>query len=338
MRCFEHKIWKEDEYDYKAAYGFRPDIHAYIHDEDTTDRDCMLVVPGGGYCMCAPHEGEPVARTFFDMGMNTFVLTYTTDQTMSVPLHKQPLNDISRAVRYLRKNSSEFHISNKKLILCGFSAGAHLCGSLAVHYLDISDPDISYNENSNRPDGVILSYPVITTGEYTHIYSVYSLCGFHPSEEELHYFSIEKNVVNDTPPCFLWQTATDDAVPVENSYLMAMALKKHNIPFAHYVYPEGWHGVGLCNSDYFNHAGTGEYVMDQYHRVVDAVRNGNTVSVSKERINELLTQFKYEEETYEKQILESKLSDKTDDPYIQRLISSISTWPGLAYDWIESIG
>ena len=63
MRCFEQQIWKEDEYDYKAAYGFIPDIHAYIH-EDDVNRDCMLVVPGGGYCMCVPPEGEVVEKVF----------------------------------------------------------------------------------------------------------------------------------------------------------------------------------------------------------------------------------------------------------------------------------
>ena len=160
------KIWKENEYAYKAAYGFIPEINSYLH-EDEEIRDCMIVVPGGGYCMCVPPEGEVVAKVFYEQGMNVFVLTYTTDITFSVPLKRQPMEDISRAVRYIRYRKNEYHIDERRLFICGFSAGAHVCGSLAVHFDDIKDPDMSLDEVSNRPDGVILSYPVITTGKYT---------------------------------------------------------------------------------------------------------------------------------------------------------------------------
>ena len=244
MKEFSEKIWQENEYNYAAAYGFIPSIHSYIHDEASDEnRDCMLIVPGGGYCMCVSHEGELVAKVFYEQGMNVFVLSYTTDITMSVPLKKQPLEDISRAVRFIRKRAGEYHIKDKKLIVCGFSAGAHVCGSLAVHYEDIADANPAYAEISNRPDGAILSYPVITSGEYTHIYSIQTLLGKEPSQEELDYYSIEKQVKTTTPPCFIWQTEEDELVPVENSYLMAEALRKNKIPFAHYVFPKGFHGL-----------------------------------------------------------------------------------------------
>ena len=92
--------------------------------------------------------------------MNAFVLSYTTDITMSVPLHKQPLEDISRAVRFIRKNASKYNIDGKKLVIMGFSAGSHVCGSLAVHFDDVIENNPEYADISNRPDGVILSYPV----------------------------------------------------------------------------------------------------------------------------------------------------------------------------------
>ena len=332
MKSIVENIWKEEEYSYRAAYGFRPNIHGYIHEENRDNRDCILVVPGGGYCMCAPHEGEIVAMTFYEMGLNAFVLTYTTDITMSVPLKLQPLNDISRAVRFIRSHSDEYLINDKKLFICGFSAGGHLCGSLCVHYNDVRDVDPKLNAYSNRPDGAILSYPVITTGEFTHIDSVHALCGMEPSEQDLDYFSVEKHVSPDTPSCFLWQTATDDAVPVENSYLMAKALKANGVKFAHYVYPEGRHGVGLCNMAYFNRESGGEYVMDQYHRVVDAVRSRNTVDVSDKRLNELLDQFDNEE-----RMNQEPKPDMSSDPVTNRLISAISTWPKLAKDWMDGI-
>jgi hypothetical protein len=40
---------------------------------------------------------------------------------------------------------------------------------------------------------------------------------------------LEKQVNKDTPTTFLWQTATDDVVPVENSYLYVEACKKNGV-------------------------------------------------------------------------------------------------------------
>ena len=290
MRNFTETLWEEGEYSYPAAYGFVPNIHTYLHDDDE-DRDCMLVVPGGGYCVCTPHEGELAAEEFYNRGMNAFVLTYTTDITMSVPLKDQPLKDISRAVRFIRKHAEDYHIFGKKFIICGFSAGAHVCGSLAVHYEEIADANPAYAEISNRPDGAILSYPVITSGEYTHIYSIQTLLGKEPSQEELNYYSIEKQVKATTPPCFIWQTEEDELVPVENSYLMAEALRKNKIPFAHYVFPKGFHGLSVANEAFFKGWSGGMYVMDQVFKAVEAVKAGKGVDVSPERRAELEAQF-----------------------------------------------
>ncbi|MCR5177613.1 MAG: endo-1,4-beta-xylanase [Lachnospiraceae bacterium] len=316
-------IWKKDEYDYAAAYGFVPNIFAYLH-TDGEDHDAMLLVPGGGYCMCVPHEGELPANEFFNRGMNVFVLTYTTDITMSVPLKKQPLQDISRAVRFLRRNADEYQIRNKKLVICGFSAGAHLCASLAVHFDDVKDGDPDLNAYSNRPDGVILSYPVITTGEYTHRDSVRALLGDDVTGEELEYFSLEKQVKENTPPCFIWQTATDGLVPVENSYLFAMALRKKGVPFAHYVFPEGFHGLSIANAEYFSGWSGGDYTMEQVMRAVHAVKDGKGVNVSDKRKQELVDQFFGDHEEFVSEVDESLAGD-------------VGLWSDLAWAWLNRL-
>ena len=72
--------------------------------------------------MVAPSEGELVARKFYEKGYQTFVLTYTVNFLKSVPLKLQPLKDISRAVRYIRKNADIFSVIGDELTVCGFSA------------------------------------------------------------------------------------------------------------------------------------------------------------------------------------------------------------------------
>ena len=328
MKTFIEKIWKPGEYNYAAAYGFEPNIHGYLHDEDTAARDGIIIVPGGGYCMVVPPEAEIVAKTFYERGLNAFVLTYTTDITMSVPLKKQPLKDVARAVRFVRSRAKEYSLTDK-LIINGGSAGAHVCGSLAVHFDDVPDSNPKYKDISARPDGVILNYPVITTGEFTHIYSVWALIGQNAPQEELDYFSLEKNVKPDTPPCFIWQTRDDNLVPVENSYLFAAALKEKGVPFAHYVFPSGFHGLSVATEDFFKGNFGEPYTMEQVDRAVKAVKEGKGVNVSDQRRAELEVQFADDA---------PKPPTPPETPAQQAArFRDVAMWPDLAAVWIASL-
>ena len=219
------EIWKKEEYHYPAAHGFIPVMFSYIH-EDEKKHPAMIIAPGGAYREVSPSEAHLPAMEFYGAGYNVFVLEYTINQLDEAPLKMQPLHDISRAIRMIRSRAEEFHIRPDRIAACGFSAGAHLCGSLCVHNKDVEDPEEAYQNISNRPDVAILSYPVITSGKYAHRDSFVALFGKEPSEQELDYMSLENHVTKDTPPCFLWQTVTDQTVPVQNSYLFAQACAK----------------------------------------------------------------------------------------------------------------
>lgn len=118
-----------------------------------------------------------------------------------------------------------------------------------------------------------------------------ALIGKNPPAEELRNFSLEKNVTDRTVPCFLWQTAADDLVPVENSYLFANALKEKGVPFAHHVFQEGFHGLSVASEDFFRGKFGEPYTMAQVMRAVQAVKAGNGANVSDRRRAELEAQF-----------------------------------------------
>ena len=61
--------------------------------------------------------------------------------------------------------------------------------------------------------------------------------------------SLENQVTLDTPKTFLWHTAPDDCVPVENSILFFIALHALEIPVEMHIYPVGGHGLGLANEE-----------------------------------------------------------------------------------------
>ena len=278
MKTKSYPIWDSGEYSYEHAFGFIPNITSYLHEGDEK-RPCILVVPGGGYCVVSPTEGELVARKFYEKGYQTFVLTYTVNFLQRVPLKMQPLQDISRAVRYIRSRAEEFSVKENELTVCGFSAGGHLCGSLCVHYEDIQDPSEKYSKISNRPDSAILSYPVITSGEKAHRGSFIALLGEDASPEELEYMSLEKQVTEQTPPCFLWATATDETVPVENSEMFIRSCREKGVPCAFHMFTRGKHGLSLADDDWANGVHMSPYTMEQLVGVMRKVKSGE-ISVS----------------------------------------------------------
>ena len=319
-------LWAKDEYHYPMAFGFCPNIVSYLHDEDSQIRPCIIVVPGGGYRIVSPSEGEIVAEEFYRKGYNAFVCTYTINLTGAVPLKDQPLKDLSRAVRFVRKHKDEFCVNPDQIIICGFSAGGHLCGSLCVHFEDAVENNPEYADISNRPDAAILSYPVITSGEDAHRDSFTALLGDGADDSELEYASLEKQVSTNTPPCFLWQTATDELVPVENSYLMAAALKEKGIPFAHHVFSQGMHGLSLANELWASGEYGEPYTMEQIFKIVDAVKSGE-IPCDEEGKKALLGAFDYSDDTKAVQMPAKKANTEA------------AVWPVLADGWLrETLG
>ena len=197
----------------------------------------MVICPGGGYVMKAEHEGDPIADRFAAHGISGYVLDYRVK-----PCHPMaPLGDAQRAIRLVRSLGYE-HVG-----ILGFSAGGHLTCSAAVHW-DPGRPDDAdpIERVSCRPDFFVPCYPVVSFTQYAHYGSCLSLLGCEDRHDLERYFSSELQVRDDTPPAFLWHTADDDCVPVENSLLLAMALSRHGVPFEMHIFPHGSHGLGLA--------------------------------------------------------------------------------------------
>ena len=285
-------LYREGEYFYERAYGFVPNLRSYLHEDDKA-RPAILVIPGGGYEFVSSREGELVAEKFVTLGYNCFVLTYSMNLLALTPLKMQPLNDAARAIRTIRKNAGSWHVDPDKTAVLGFSAGGHLAASLTLHHKDAEERDPAYAGISARPDAAVLCYPVITTGEFAHMGTVKALLGFNHETleadrcvfgkpmpgcetpaDEMRYASLETQVTKDTPPVFLWHTLTDASVPVENSMLMAAALRKCGIPFAMHLFSHGKHGLSLGDEAWAACCGKGEYTYEPSRAFTNAALNG----------------------------------------------------------------
>ncbi|MEY2429592.1 MAG: hypothetical protein QOJ40_2477 [Verrucomicrobiota bacterium] len=209
----------------------------------------MVICPGGGYGGLAPHEGLDYARFLNDHGIAGFVLKYR----LGPGGYKHPtmLQDAARALRTVRARAGEWSLDPKRIGIMGSSAGGHLASTLLTHF-DAGKPssDDPIERQSSRPDLGILCYAVITMGQYTHQGSKNNLLGKDPSPELVRELSNELHVTKKTPPCFIWHTAEDQAVPVENSLQFANALRKNGVPFDLHIYEKGQHGIGLGSRPY----------------------------------------------------------------------------------------
>ncbi len=211
-------------------------------------RPAMLVFGGGGYRFVSPSEQEPVALKYMERGFNAFVLQYTTANTSKACFPTQ-LIEGAMAVAYIKKNAKALHVNENHVAGIGFSAGGHMCGMMATMY-DAPEVKTALGEDAKfaKLDAVVLSYPVITSGEKAHKGSFVCLSG--NKEELFDRLSLENAVNENSVPAFIWTTGNDNAVPTENSLYMALAYRAKGVPFELHVFEKGFcHGLSIATPE-----------------------------------------------------------------------------------------
>jgi acetyl esterase/lipase len=226
-----------------------PTLTVYLPWTMTPATPAMIVCPGGGYGMLADnHEGRQVANYLNSLGMVAFVLHYRLGPRYHHPIE---LGDAQRAIRMLRSRSADWRLDPKRIGIMGFSAGGHLAMSASTIF-DSGNPRAAdaIDRADSRPDFAVLAYPVISmTAPWTHEGSRRNVLGDNPNADSARRLSGELAVTKQTPPTFLFHTADDDAVPVENSVHYFLALRQAGVPAEMHIFEKGPHGVGLANDN-----------------------------------------------------------------------------------------
>lgn len=217
-------------------------------------RPVVVICPGGAYAMTSDREGEAIAMKFLGAGIHAVVLRYSVAPTT----YPAALRQVAWTVAWLREHAEECHVDPNRIIVQGFSAGGHLAASYGVFWKKKTflTEELHVDPEQLRPNGLILSYPVITSGLKAHRDSFLNLLG-DCYEELVEEMSLENQVDGDTPKTFLWHTETDNCVPVENSLLFFQALHAQNIPVEMHIYPIGDHGLALATEETANAQGCG---------------------------------------------------------------------------------
>ena len=210
-------------------------------------RPAVVIFPGGGYDYTSDREAEPVANAYLAAGYSAFVVRYAVGADAR---HPHPLLDAAAALALVRARAEEFHIDPQKVAVCGFSAGGHLAAHIGTQWhLPLLRETLGGESADFRPDAMVLCYPVISGIRSPHLHSFLNLTGPDPAQETLARLSCEESVDGRTPPAFLWHTANDTCVPVENSLVMAGALAKAGVTAELHLFPKGNHSLSVCTRE-----------------------------------------------------------------------------------------
>ncbi len=217
------------------GYGLKP----YLLN-DGKRHPFAVICPGGGYSMvCAAGEGRPFAEELNKLGYHAFVVNYSVKRKARYP---QPQEDLKRAIEEAFAHADEWMLDTESWSIWGSSAGGHLVASYCAE-----------NWGTPKPTAVILCYPVISMGKYTHKGSRDNLLGKNAGEDMIKRLSVELNVTSDYPPAFTWYGTADDCVPPENSKMLCEALERASVPCKVEEYDGIGHGVGLAKGTVAEH-------------------------------------------------------------------------------------
>lgn len=239
----ERSIMLWDRPPYYTGSGKKPYIIPFLLDSEAP---VVIIVPGGAYTGVAmDHEGLQIAEALNKEGFHAVVLNYR----VSPARFPAPQLDLIRTIQYVRSKAKEWKIIPDKLTLMGFSAGGHLCSSVAGIYDELAWQTGDLRHIDAKPNALILGYPQINL-----LFKVYGfssgvfLLGSEKDDSVFEKLSSHNMITPDYPPTFVWSNEHDPLVKItENCILLARELEKARVPSELHIYDGNLHGVGLAH-------------------------------------------------------------------------------------------
>lgn len=224
----------------------------YLWDEENVtpkgeSRPLILICPGGSYEFLSVRESDPVMLKFLGEGYHVAKLSYTVvNQEQPDTYFPTPFIELGTALEVIHQVATDFAIDVQRIHCLGFSAGGHLVATYTgLAQLPFSKQLLPKEITWRLPASQLLAYPVID----------FSL-GW-PREKDVlgqmknvlpEFFTAAQKLVTDkTPPTFIWQTVTDQTVPISHALAYLNALVEHSVSFESHIYPMGKHGLALAN-------------------------------------------------------------------------------------------
>lgn len=226
-----------------------PKMLAFFPPKEEQNGSSVLIMPSGGYAKLTYNLGGiQLAKWFNTHGITAFVLIYRLPNSPDLLVSENgPIQDAQRALKLIRHHAGIWNLDINKVGVFGASAGGHLASTIATHHTDFSKINDGIDNVPFSPNFMVLVSPVISLGEYTHKGSLENFLGDHASSENIHEYSNEFHVTENTPSTILFHAQNDPAVNVMNSLLFYKEMIKHDVKGSLHIFPKGGHNIGIYN-------------------------------------------------------------------------------------------
>ena len=221
----------------------------------------IVMIPGSGWHAPLTYDASPLKASGFakryvppltDAGYTVFVINHRAAPRYRYPM---PLEDVQRAVRFVRHHASRFEIASDRIGGIGGSSGGHLISMLGVldGDGDSSNPDPVERESA-KLQAVLATAPPTNLTRFEDRFSSASASsllgmrlGQRNSPETLEYraywdASPAAHVSPDDPPFLLMHGTLDDRVPYARSEEFVARLKADGIKAELLTIKGGGHG------------------------------------------------------------------------------------------------
>ncbi len=207
----------------------------------------LFMVSGGWYSKWGPPEAlAPLFQPFRDAGYTLFAVRHGSSPRYSIP---EAVADVTRAVRFVRKNGSRFQIDPNRLGVLGMSAGGHLSLMLGTTGRDgDADSKEELATVSSRVAAVVALVPptdlrvaVWDAPESLPAYRMFPALDLPMDKATAN--SPLVHVTPDDAPSLVIMGGKDDLVPAKHGEWIDEAFQTHGVDHKLIVFPNDGHGL-----------------------------------------------------------------------------------------------
>jgi acetyl esterase/lipase len=274
---------RKEDVIYGRKFGTALTMDVFTPRKDAKGISVILVVSGG---FVSSHEAiQPIfIRPLTDRGYTVFAVVHGSQPRFTVP---EIIEDMNRAVRFIRHHSKDYGIDPARVGVCGASAGGHLSLMLGTAgsggKSDATDP---VDRDSSRVQAVACFFPPTDFLNYgkSGIRKIHAIDHGPPYRAAFDYRELDKqsrlwvpitddtrleaiarqvspvyHVTPDDPPTLIIHGDHDQLVPLQQSELIVEKLKKAGVETELVVKQGAGHGwltmgndIAKC-IDWFDH-------------------------------------------------------------------------------------
>ena len=233
------------------VYGTQPEqaLDIYLPANRTATTRVLFYIHGGGWCAGDKNEGLFFKDFFLQKDYALISINYRLTHNQQNNHLAEQLSDVSNAIDLVLRNSDQLSITNKKTVIMGWSAGAHL-GLLYAY-----DPNnvgkikgaIAVATPTDLADPVFmkaLAWPGINGGNLV-TWLLKDTITVNPVlwKKSSPLYAIS----NSAPPTFFIHGMMDDLIPPYHASGAVELLKAKNIPSSLSLVENAGHGLLINN-------------------------------------------------------------------------------------------